>query len=114
MQAALERDEKGKRSKKASKKKARRSGKKTKKKKDKDLLSGRTNESLFEELIMNGIIRKYPEIPLSSFSGEVSYVGYHYQSQGKHFAPSLGDVRQVRLKPSRPRCLWICKCSVKN
>lgn len=95
LQAALERDEKGRRSKKASKKKARRSGKKSKKKKDKDLTPDRSLESLFEELIANGIIRKYPYTPVSSFSGEISCVGYDYQNRGENLMPSLGDMKQV-------------------
>lgn len=98
LQAALERDEKGKRIKKvAKKKKTRRSLKKSKKKKEKDLTPDRTVESLFEELVFNGIIRKYPETSLSSFVGDISYVGYAYQSQWKNFNPSLGDIRQVRI-----------------
>lgn len=97
LQAALERDEKGRRSKKPSKKKTRRSLKKSKKKKDKDLTPDRTLQSLFEELVVNGIIRKYPSIPLSSFLGDISYTGYVYQGQGKNLMPSLGDVRQVKF-----------------
>jgi len=95
LQAALERDEKGRRMKKASKKKARRSGKKSKKKKDKDLTPDRSLESLFEELIANGVIRKYPYTPASAFSGEISCLGFDYQYQGDSLMPSLGDMRQV-------------------
>lgn len=95
LQSALERDEKGRRTKKPSKKKTRRGLKKSKKKKDKDLTPDRTLESLFEELVVNGIIRKYPLMPLSSYLGEMSCTGYVYQSQGKNVMPSLGDVRQV-------------------
>lgn len=69
MQLALEKD-RGKKSKKAPKKKSRRSGKKGKKKKEKDLTPDRTTASLFEELVTNGIIRKYPEVFLSSYLGE--------------------------------------------
>lgn len=73
LQAALDKDraQKGKKSKKASKK-TRRSGKKNKKKKEKDLTPDRTTESLFEELVANGIIKKYPEINLNSFLGDRS------------------------------------------
>lgn len=58
-QDALDRDRgyKGKKPKKSSKK-ARRGGKKSKKKKEKDLTPDRTTESLFEELVANGIIKK--------------------------------------------------------
>ncbi len=117
LQAALERDEKGRRTKKPSKKKkARRSGKKSKKKKDKDLTPDRSLESLFEELIANGIIRKYPRIPISSFSGEMSCVGYKYQSQGINITPALGDIRQVsirRMFEIRSMMLF-CEVSEKN
>lgn len=51
-----DRGTKSRKPKKASKK---RGGKKSKKKKEKDLTPDRTTESLFEELVANGIIRKY-------------------------------------------------------
>ncbi|XP_054288457.1 dynein regulatory complex protein 11 [Macrosteles quadrilineatus] len=101
LQAALDRDraKKGKKGKKGSKKKkGRRTGKKGKKKKEKDLTPDRTLESLFEELITNGIIKKYPETPLSSFIGERSYAASELRFQGKDPLPSLGDIRQVMLE----------------
>ncbi|RZF48213.1 hypothetical protein LSTR_LSTR006180 [Laodelphax striatellus] len=101
LQAALDRDraKKGKKSKKgAKKKKGRRSGKKGKKKKEKDLTPDRTLESLFEELITNGIIKKYPETLLSAFKGETSYAAYDLRLQGKDPQPALGDIRQVILE----------------
>lgn len=90
LQAALERDrsQKGKKSKKASKK-ARRSGKKNKKKKEKDLTPDRTTESLFEELITNGIIKKVPERRLNSFLGDRAYAAR------SGLNPTPGDIRQV-------------------
>ena len=36
--------------------------KKGKKKKDKDLTPDRTTESLFEELVMNNVIKPYPQV----------------------------------------------------
>ena len=42
--------------------------KKGKKKKDKDLTPDRTTESLFEELVMNNVIKPYPQVKLSVFS----------------------------------------------
>ena len=97
LQAALDRDRarKGKKAKKASKKKGRRGGKKSKKKKERDLTPDRTLESLFEELVANGIIRKYPEVPLAAFRGERSYGNFALRQLGKDPLPSLGDVRQV-------------------
>lgn len=62
LQAALDRDraKKGKKSKRSSKKKkGRRGGKKSKKKKEKDLTPDRTLESLFEELVTNGMYNFY-------------------------------------------------------
>lgn len=60
LQEAFDKDRghKGKKQKKASKK-ARKGSKKSKKKKEKDLTPDRTTESLFEELVANGIIKKY-------------------------------------------------------
>jgi len=99
LQAALARDlaNKGKKMRKASKKKGR-TGKKSKKKKEKDLTPDRTLESLFEELVTNGIIRKYPEVQLSEFRGERSYAAHDLRKQGKDPLPSLGDIRQVMLE----------------
>lgn len=59
--------EKGHKGKKKTSKKARRGGKKGKKKKEKDLTPDRTTESLFEELVANGIIKKYSISNLLSY-----------------------------------------------
>lgn len=93
LQQALDRDRaaKGKKSKKSSKK-ARRSGKKGKKKKEKDLTPDRTTESLFEELVTNGIIQRFPETPIKSFLGDMAYVA----RDGINPAP--GDVRQFIIE----------------
>lgn len=94
LQAALDRDRatKGKKAKKSSKK-ARRSGKKGKKKKEKDLTPDRTTESLFEELVMNGIIKRCPNTPLNSFLGDPSYV-----ERRSGINPAPGDIRQVMME----------------
>ncbi|KAI5733919.1 hypothetical protein M8J77_000350 [Diaphorina citri] len=99
LQAALDRD-RAKKSKKAKKsaKKGRRSGKKNKKKREKDLTPDRTLESLFEELVANGIIKKYPETPIYAFCGERSYAAHDLREQGKDPLPSLGDIRQVIME----------------
>lgn len=90
LQNALDRDraQKGKKSKKSAKK-ARRSGKKNKKKKEKDLTPDRTTESLFEELVTNGIIKRYPERLLKTYLGDRAY------SERPGTNPTTGDVRQV-------------------
>lgn len=92
-----DRAKKGKKGKKSSKKKGRRGGKKGKKKKEKDLTPDRTLESLFEELVTNGIIRKYPETLLSSFKGERAITAAELRFQGKDPLPTLGDIRQVGI-----------------
>ncbi|XP_023297854.2 dynein regulatory complex protein 11 [Lucilia cuprina] len=74
---------------KKSNKKARRSGKKGKKKKEKDLTPDRTTESLYEELVTNGIIRKYPEIRMSQYLGDKAITA----RSGTN--PSPGDIRQI-------------------
>ncbi|XP_015588089.1 dynein regulatory complex protein 11 [Cephus cinctus] len=96
LQAALDRDRghKGKRVKKTQKR-LRRSGKKNKRKKEKDLTPDRTTESLFEELISNGIIKLHPEIRLGNFKGEKSFANYQLREKGKDPLPALGDIRQL-------------------
>jgi SpoVK/Ycf46/Vps4 family AAA+-type ATPase len=90
LQQALDRDRaaKGKKAKKIGKK-ARRSGKKGKKKKEKDLTPDRTTQSLFEELVTNGIIVKYPEFPLKNYLGDKSFTARNGTN------PTPGDIRQL-------------------
>lgn len=94
LQAALDRDRatKGKKAKKSSKK-GRRSGKKSKKKKEKDLTPDRTTESLFEELVLNGVIKRYPETPLTAFLGDRSHV-----QRPSGLNPAPGDIRQILME----------------
>jgi IQ and AAA domain-containing protein len=79
---------KGKKVKKGGKK-ARRSGKKGKKKKEKDLTPDRTTESLFEELVVNGILVKYPEFYMQQYLGDRAYAARMPTN------PAPGDIRQV-------------------
>ncbi|XP_043471559.1 dynein regulatory complex protein 11 [Leptopilina heterotoma] len=99
LQAALDRDRgfKGRRSKKTQKR-VRRSGKKNKKKKEKDLTPDRTLESLFEELLVNGIIKFYPEVKLDNFKGEKSFSNYELRDKEKDPLPTLGDIRQLLIE----------------
>lgn len=113
LQEAFDKDRgyKGKKPKKASKKIR---AKKTKKKKEKDLTPDRTTESLFEELVANGIIKKYttqlrffffisfkpslnrcPEVYLTDFIGERSCNNPAPYNKGKESKIGLGDVRQI-------------------
>ncbi|KAF5278089.1 hypothetical protein FQR65_LT03605 [Abscondita terminalis] len=96
LQEAFDKDRgfKGKKQKKASKK-TRRGGKKTKKKKEKDLTPDRTTESLFEELVANGIIKRCPEIYLKDFIGERSTNYPVPYNQEKEPQIDLGDFRQI-------------------
>ena len=93
---AAERDKgkKGKISKKRKKGK-KKASKKGKKKKDKDLTPDRTPESLFEELVLNGIIKNYPKTSLDSYLGEANFVGAILKREGKDPSPGAGDIRRV-------------------
>ncbi|XP_046402516.1 dynein regulatory complex protein 11-like [Ischnura elegans] len=84
---------KGKKGKKKGKKKKKKGGKKKKGKGD--LTAGRSFESLFEELILNGVIRSYPETRISAFNGELSLIGQDLEALGKPTVGSLGDVRKL-------------------
>ncbi|XP_065350631.1 dynein regulatory complex protein 11 [Cloeon dipterum] len=97
LKAALDRDraKRGKKVKKSGKKKGRKGGKKGKKKREKDLTPDRTLDSLFEELVTQGIIKYYPETPLSSFFGDPSLIMHEQKAQGKEPIPALGDVRRL-------------------
>ncbi|KAG7297756.1 hypothetical protein JYU34_018480, partial [Plutella xylostella] len=96
LQGAFDRDRahKGKKAKKPQKK-VRRGGKKNKKKKEKDLTPDRTTESLFEELVANGIIRPYPIVKIDDYIGEKSFLGEEMKAEGRDPAPCLGDIRQL-------------------
>ncbi|XP_060535908.1 IQ and AAA domain-containing protein 1-like [Cylas formicarius] len=94
LQEAYDKD-RGHKGKKKTSKKARKAGKKGKKKKEKDLTPDRTTESLFEELVANGIIKKYPEVWLNDFKGERSHHQPTPFNKGKEPPPDLGDVRQI-------------------
>ncbi|CAH1132986.1 unnamed protein product [Ceutorhynchus assimilis] len=94
LQEACDKD-RGYKGKKKSSKKARKTGKKSKKKKEKDLTPDRTTESLFEELVANGIIKKFPEVWLRDFKGEKSFSPPAPHNRGKEPQTDLGDIRQV-------------------
>lgn len=98
MQAALDRDKgyKGKRAKK-SQKRVRRSGKKNKRKKEKDLTPDRTKESLFEELLQQGIIKFYPETRIDSFKGENSYSNFDFREKERDPLPAIGTLRIFKI-----------------
>ncbi|XP_050511285.1 dynein regulatory complex protein 11 [Diabrotica virgifera virgifera] len=97
LQEAFDKD-RGHKGKKKSSKKARRGGKKSKKKKEKDLTPDRTTESLFEELVANGIIKKYPEVRITDFQGEISFYPPSKYNVGSDPPIALGDIRQLLLE----------------
>jgi SpoVK/Ycf46/Vps4 family AAA+-type ATPase len=89
---AIERDRGGK-AKKKKKKAKKKKGKK--KKKDKDLTAGRPIESIFEELVHEGVIIKCPKVRLSEYVGEYSYLATTLRQKGIEPMPSLSDVKRV-------------------
>ena len=98
LQLALDRDRgfKGKRAKKPQKR-VRRSGKKNKRKKEKDLTPDRTTESLFEELLTQGIIKLYPEVSLDEFKGEKSFANHDLYTKEKDPLPTLGIFKYIAI-----------------
>ena len=115
LREALEK-RKGKKSKKQKKSgRGSKGGKKGKKKKKrtKDLTPDRTLESLYTELVVNGIIRKYPKIQFQDLVGECSLVNgtvrrYHASLEpidesvarpnfpkNPHPPPSFGDIKKT-------------------
>ncbi|KAB5584412.1 hypothetical protein PHYPO_G00107250 [Pangasianodon hypophthalmus] len=85
---------KGKKSNKKKKKKAKKSGKK-KKKKEKDLTADRTIESIYEELVLEGILMQPMTVKLCDYLGEYSYLGTSLRQADIEPMPSLSDVRQL-------------------
>ncbi|CAO2603641.1 IQ and AAA domain-containing protein 1-like, partial [Lemmus lemmus] len=70
-------------------------GKKSgKKKKEKDLTPDRSVESLFEELVVIGLIKKCMLVTLSDYIGDCLYLGSTLTLANKMPMPSLFDIRQ--------------------
>ncbi|XP_040297045.1 dynein regulatory complex protein 11 isoform X2 [Bufo bufo] len=76
------------------KKKGKKSGKR-KKKKEKDLTPDRTIDSLYEELVTEGLLVKPKPVKLSDFIGEYSYLGTTLRQADIEPMPSLSDVKQL-------------------
>ncbi|KAI5108887.1 IQ and AAA domain-containing protein 1 isoform X1 [Silurus meridionalis] len=85
---------KGKKANKKKKKKAKKGGKK-KKKKEKDLTADRTVESIYEELVLEGILIQPKAVNLRDYLGEYSYLGTSLRQADIEPMPSLSDVRQL-------------------
>uniref|UniRef100_A0A8C6DAR3 IQ motif containing with AAA domain 1 like n=1 Tax=Moschus moschiferus TaxID=68415 RepID=A0A8C6DAR3_MOSMO len=65
-----------------------------KKKKEKDLTADRPMDSLFEELIILGLLKKSETVPLKDYIGECLYLGSALNLANKLPMPSLADIRQ--------------------
>ena len=55
----------------------------------------RTIESLYEELVAEGILIRSPKTSLSDFEGEYSYLGTTLRQANIEPMPSLSDVRRL-------------------
>ncbi|KAK1173858.1 dynein regulatory complex protein 11 isoform X1 [Acipenser oxyrinchus oxyrinchus] len=75
------------------KKKGKKSGKK--KKKEKDLTPDRTIQSLYQELVEQGILKQAEKVTLDEYLGDYSYLGTTLRQTDIEPMPSLSDVRQV-------------------
>nr|XP_021532565.1 IQ and AAA domain-containing protein 1 isoform X1 [Aotus nancymaae] len=83
-----------------ARKKKEKKGKKGKKKekkakKDKDLTADRTIESLYKELVEEGLLIRALKVNLSDYIGEYSYLGTTLRQVSIEPMPSLLDVRQL-------------------
>ncbi|XP_041103382.1 dynein regulatory complex protein 11 isoform X2 [Polyodon spathula] len=74
-------------------KKGKKSGKK--KKKEKDLTPDRTIQSLYQELVEQGILKQAEKVTLDEYFGDYSYLGTTLRQTDIEPMPSLSDVRQV-------------------
>lgn len=55
----------------------------------------RTIEDLYEELVVQGIIVRTPQVRLSDYEGEYSYLGTTLRQANIEPMPSLSDVRRL-------------------
>nr|XP_019596427.1 PREDICTED: IQ and AAA domain-containing protein 1 [Rhinolophus sinicus] len=70
-------------------------GKKEKRGKDKDLTADRSIESLYKELVEEGLLIQSLKVNLSDYIGEYSYLGTTLRQVAIEPMPSLLDVRQL-------------------
>lgn len=54
-----------------------------------------TIESLYEELVREGILVQYPKVQIKDYLGEYSYLGTTLRQANIEPMPSLSDVRRV-------------------
>ncbi|XP_051874852.1 dynein regulatory complex protein 11 isoform X2 [Pristis pectinata] len=95
LKIAVDRDKSTKRKGKKDGKKKKSKKEKKKKKKGKDLTANRTIDSLYEELVREGLLIKPKNIQLSDFKGEYNYLGTTLRQTDIEPMPSLLDVKQL-------------------
>ena len=78
-------------------KKGKKGQKKGKKKKDKDLTPDRTTESLFEEMVMNGIIKQYPKVKSEQREKFVFFFNGGHTQNKKDFFQVLTEYHAVKF-----------------
>jgi len=91
-----EKKKKGKGGKKGKKGKKDKKGKKGKKgKKDKDLTADRTPESLYKELVQEGIVKRVSPVSMNEFIGQYSHLARQKMALAKDPGISYADIRRV-------------------
>ncbi|XP_041045266.1 dynein regulatory complex protein 11 [Carcharodon carcharias] len=68
---------------------------KSAKKKEKDFTANRSLASLCDELIEQGLLKAVPQVPLSDYLGDFSYLGSTLLHANISPMPSLYDIRQI-------------------
>ncbi|XP_053873657.1 IQ and AAA domain-containing protein 1-like [Malaclemys terrapin pileata] len=91
LKLAVDRDDgKSRRAKKSGKKqKGKKGGKK-----EKDLTPDRTLDSLYEELVLQGILKQAQHVQLADYTGDFCYLGTTLRMAGIEPTPSVMDIRQ--------------------
>eukprot|EP00039_Didymoeca_costata_P011307 m.158135 g.158135 ORF g.158135 m.158135 type:complete len:875 (+) comp15127_c0_seq2:246-2870(+) len=95
LKAAVEGEKKGKKGK--GKKGKGKKGKGKKGKKDKDMTADRTPESIYQELVQAGIVKKVSELPLKDFIGDFSFTARHRIGLGQNPDAAYSDIRRVMV-----------------
>ncbi|KAM9166241.1 IQ and AAA domain-containing protein 1-like [Pangshura tecta] len=90
LKLAVDREEgKPRKEKKSSKQKGKKGGKK-----EKDLTPDRTLDSLYEELVLQGILKQAQRVQLADYTGDFCYLGTTLRMAGIEPTPSVMDIRQ--------------------
>ncbi|XP_077664914.1 IQ and AAA domain-containing protein 1-like [Eretmochelys imbricata] len=63
-------------------------------KKEKDLTPDRTLDSLYEELVLQGILKQAQHVQLADYTGDFCYLGTTLRMAGIEPTPSVMDIRQ--------------------